>query len=624
MSQRAAILATIWLVLLTGLLSAQEQPASEREAELRPQVLNPAEQDFIPLPEYAESPESVFLTPPLRQPGFTGRSGIRLSEESAFDWDEWGNDFLPRTDRWRLGMPAWDRYGKGHPFLEESPYVDGNWWDPYHQNVLKGDFPIIGQHTFLNLTISDQQIFEGRQVPTPTTPFESTAHPDEQPFFGDPDQYFYNHNLFFSVELNHGDGAFKPADWRLKLTQAFNMNHLVVDELAVVNHDVRKGTSRFRTDYALEEWFLETKLADLGPEYDFMSVRAGSQFFSSDFRGLLFSDTNRAVRLFGTRSGNRDQFNLVFVDQTEKETNSGLNTFADRQQNTVIANYYRQDFLFPGLTVEASYHFNRDQATFLFDKNDFLARPDPVGIYAPHEVKAHYLGVAMDGHIERYNVSGAFYCVLGKDELNPLAGQPVTVNAQMAALELSYDRDWMRFRTSYFYASGDGDISDNEATGFDTIFDNPSFAGGQFSYWQRQQLRLFGVNLVNRMSLVPDLRSSKLQGQTNFVNPGLQLLNFGADGDLTPKTKLITNVNFLWFNQTEVLEQYVFQESIASFIGTDLSAGIEHRPFLTNNVIAVGGISALVPGAGFRDLYDPLVGASRTLVGAFVELVLTY
>ena len=397
MSQRAAILATIWLVLLTGLLSAQEPPASEREAELRPQVLNPAEQDFIPLPEYAESPESVFLTPPLRQPGFTGRSGIRLSEESAFDWDEWGNDFLPRTDRWRLGMPAWDRYGKGHPFLEESPYVEGNWWDPYHQNVLKGDFPIIGQHTFLNLTISDQQIFEGRQVPTPTTPFESTAHPDEQPFFGDPDQYFYNHNLFFSVELNHGDGAFKPADWRLKLTQAFNMNHLVVDELAVVNHDVRKGTSRFRTDYALEEWFLETKLADLGPEYDFMSVRAGSQFFSSDFRGLLFSDTNRAVRLFGTRSGNRDQFNLVFVDQTEKETNSGLNTFADRQQNTVIANYYRQDFLFPGLTVEASYHFNRDQATFLFDKNDFLARPDPVGIYAPHEVKAHYLGVAKIG-----------------------------------------------------------------------------------------------------------------------------------------------------------------------------------------------------------------------------------
>lgn len=605
-------------------LSAQDLPLPATQPRLRPEVLSPVEQDFIPVPEYADPPEAVFEEPWLRPPGFTGRSSVHLTDQSRFDWLEWGNDFLPQPDRWRLGMPAWDRYRNGHPFLEESPYVEGNWWDPYHQNVLKGDFPIVGQHTFLSLTVVDQQIMEGRQVPTPTTPFESTGHPDEQPFFGDPDQYFYNHNLALTVDLSHGDGVFKPADWRLRLTQIFNMNHLVVDELAVVSPDVRKGTSRFRTDYALEEWFLETKLADLSPEYDFVSLRAGSQFFSSDFRGLIFNDTNRAVRLFGTRSGNREQFNLAFFDQTEKETNSGLNTFDDRQQNTVIANFYRQDFLFPGLTFEASYHYNRDQATFLFDRNNFLVRPDPVGIYAPHEVQAHYLGVAIDGHIERYNVSGAFYCALGRDDLNPLAGQPVNINAQMAALEVSYDRDWMRFRSSYFYASGDGDISDNEATGFDTIFDNPTFAGGQFSYWQRQQLKLFGVNLVNRMSLVPDLRSSKLQGQSNFVNPGLHLVNFGIDGDLTPKAKLITNMNFLWFDQTEVLEQFVFQEQVASFIGTDISAGIEYRPILTNNIIAVGGISALVPGSGFRDLFDPMLGAKRTLVGAFVEVVLTY
>ena len=39
----------------------------------------------------------------------------------------------------------------------------------------------------------------------------------------------------------------------------------------------------------------------------------------------------------------------------------------------------------------------------------------------------------------------------------------------MAALELSIDRDWIRFRGSYFFASGDTDISDKEARGFDTI-----------------------------------------------------------------------------------------------------------------------------------------------------------
>ena len=66
------------------------------------------------------------------------------------------------------------------------------------------------------------------------------------------------------------------------------------------------------------------------------------------------------------------------------------------------------------------------------------------------------------------------------------------------------------------------------------------------------------------MSLVPDLRSSKIQGQTNFVNPGLQLVNFGIDADMTPKLRLISNANFLWFDQTEVLEQFVFQSDIAN------------------------------------------------------------
>src|SRR5262249_43932543 len=144
--------------------------------------------------------------------------------------------------------------------------------------------------------------------------------------------------------------AFKPADWRIRVTQIFNLNHLVVDELGVVNPDVRSGTARTRFDYALEEWFFESKLADLSPHYDFASVRAGSQQFVSDFRGFVFADTNRMVRLFGSQGANRDQFNFVVVSQLEKDTNSFLNTFENRPQNTVIANYYRQDFIWPGYT----------------------------------------------------------------------------------------------------------------------------------------------------------------------------------------------------------------------------------------------------------------------------------
>lgn len=585
-----------------------------------PRVLeSPLVEDFVPMPHLAEMDEDVLLRWPVDPPlGYAGPSGITPRETQQ------NSHFVPVEDRWRIGFPEWDRYGQGHPFGFEYPYVPGSLWDPYHQNVLKGDYPIWGQNTFFALTVAENLLVEARQLPTPTTPFESTENPNSEEFFGDPDQFFLNNNLIVSTEINHGNGPFRPADWRIKLTQIYNINHLVVDELAVVYPDVRRGTARFRQDYSTEEWFLEAKLADLSPDYDFLSVRAGSQPFTSDFRGFLFSDINRGVRLFGTRNANRDQFNVIWFDQTEKDTNSLLNTWDDRHQNTVIANYYRQDFLFPGYTAQVSYHYNRDQPSFKFNDNGFLVRPDPAGIFAPHEVNAHYLGFAGDGHIERVNVSHAAYWVLGEDELNPIAGQSTKISAFMAALELSYDRDWMRFRTSYFFASGDNDPNDDEATGFDTIFDNPNFAGGGFSFWQRQNIGLFGVGLKQRNSLVADLRSSKFQGQSNFVNPGIQILNLGVDADITPKLRMVNNLNFLWFSQTEVLETFVFQSNIDTFVGTDLSFGVEYRPILHNNILIDGGFALFIPGEGFNDLYASIRGNADPLVQVFANAVFTY
>jgi hypothetical protein len=626
----AGLRASFWLALALAMAAclpvrAQEPPAPGLTPSNQPLILSdPAidrpPQDFAGLPSLLN--DDPFLSPllwPVDPPiGYAGPSGI-LPREAQLD-----SHFVPMEDRWRIGFPAWDRYGRGHPLQEDYPYQPGWLANPYRQNVLKGDYPIVGQNNFLTMTATEDLLLEARQVPTPTTPFESTSHPNSSEFFGDPDQFLMQNNMVLSFDLVHGDGAFKPADWRIKITQIFNVNHFVVDELGVVNPDVRKGTARTRTDYALEEWFFETKLADLSPNYDFASVRAGSQLFVSDFRGFIFSDTNRMVRLFGNRNANRDQFNVVFVDQTEKDTNSFLNTFDDRHQNTFIMNYYRQDFIWPGYTSQVSYHFNRDRPSTKFDENDFLVRPAPVGVAAPHNINAHYLGWTGDGHINQININHAFYWVLGKDDLNGIAGKQQNINAQMFALELSYSPDWLRFRASYFFASGDSNANDRNATGFDTIFDNPQFAGGQFSYWQRQQIKLFGVELTNRFSLVPDLRATKTEGQQNFVNPGLQLFNLGVDAEVTQKVRLIGNVNFLWFNQTEVLKTFVFQGDISDHIGTDFSLGAEYRPHLNNNIIIIGGASMLLPGGGFRDLYNPLVGRVDVLGAGFVNAVFTY
>src|SRR4029077_379520 len=108
----------------------------------------------------------------------------------------------------RRGLPAWHRYAKGHPLLDDYPYVPGHWWDPYNQNVLKGDYPIIGQHTFLEITATSFSVLEGRQVPTATTPFESTANAFQQDFFGKPSAFLYTNYFRFSADLFHGDAGF--------------------------------------------------------------------------------------------------------------------------------------------------------------------------------------------------------------------------------------------------------------------------------------------------------------------------------------------------------------------------------------------------------------------------------
>lgn len=609
-----------WALLLTGILVSRAASAPPEPAEATPVTPGVLDRPLeSPTPPETATPDSKLVQHPFSPTlGFAGPSGIlpRESQENS--------DFVPVEDRWREGFPYWDRYGWQFPDGIDYPYKLGHWWDPYNQHVLKGDYPIIGQHTFLNITGINFTVAEPRMVPIATTPFESTSRPGQNEFFGRPNQAVFLNFTRLSFDLFHGDAAFKPVDWRIKLTPVFNVNYLTTDELAVVNPDVRKGTDRIRTWTTLEEYFVETKIADLSPDYDFVSVRAGSQPFTSDFRGFIFSDTNRAVRLFGTLFSNRDQFNLIYFRQAEKDTDSGLNTFHDRGQNIFIANYYHQDFIWPGYTVQLSAHYNNDPPAFVFDKNNFLVRPDPAGVFQKHQIDAVYLGWTGDGHINRYNINHALYWVFGRDSTNPIANCPQDINAFMTALEVSYDRDWARFRTSFLYASGDANPNNSHAGGFDSIMDNPQFAGGNFSYFHRQAIGLFGVNLVQRESLLPDLRSSKIQGQSNFVNPGLWLFNLGADFDITPKLKSINNLNFLWFNHTQPLQTFTFQDHIQDYIGTDLSTGLEYRPYLNNNIIMVFGAATLFPGGGFKDLYNKLDHPVTPLASVFAEVTLAF
>jgi hypothetical protein len=246
-----------------------------------------------------------------------------------------------------------------------------------------------------------------------------------------------------------------------------------------------------------------------------------------------------------------------------------------------------------------------DQHDF-YDANGAQIRPSVIGDVRPHNYDVAYFGLNGDGHFGRWNLSSSAYLATGNTSYDPIAQKPQTIEAMFAAAELSRDFDWLRVRTSLLYASGDKNPFDDKSTGFDAILENPQFAGADTSYWIRQAIPLIGgggVALSGRNGLLASLRSSKDQGQSNFVNPGLNLIGIGFDADLLPQLRLIGNLNRLQFDDTAVLRYLRNQANISRDIGTDISLALQYRPYMTQNVVLNTSIAWLEPGQGYKDLY---------------------
>ena len=531
-------------------------------------------------------------------------------------------DYQPVPSRWNVAFPDDPRIVKGRAI------------DPYNQNVLKGDKPVSGDDVFLVLTGVLDVPAELRRQPVGSG--VSTADPGELEFFGRGRQIFTTPRALVSAELFKGQTAFRPKTWSVKATGVFNVNYLDTQENNQVDIDVREGKTRRRQDFALEEAYAELKLADLSPQFDFVSVRVGIQPFVSDFRGFVFNDTNLGLRFFGSLGANRYQYNLAYFDLLEKETNSELNTFEKRQQRVMIANFYMQDAFTPGYTVNLSLLRSEDHAADEqhYDANGFLVRPAKVGDVRLHDVNVNYFGLSGDGHWGSINVTHSVYAAFGSDKHNPIAARKQEVMAGLVAFEFSVDRSWARFRAAGLMAHGDDEVggTDKRASGFDAIYDLSNFAGGPFSFWSRSGIALTqtGVLLKPQGSLLPTLRSNKFEGQANYVNPGIVVANLSVDLNLTPKLRGIVNGNYLWFENTDALETVLFQDSIDTSIGLDLGAGVIYRPFLNENVVLTAGATALLPSIGFDDLFRsfctvPGCGSDRKhLFNAFAQLKLTF
>lgn len=610
MSASAALLALFASVSPAAIDAAAQEPAEPVSAERGEPPPPPSEEALIEGRRRPGVPQHE-LPDPVEQ---VNPGALRSPPPQAFPTDQ-----LPVPDRWRL--------------IESLGVVTERWWDPYHQNTLKGDRPLCvagergadagielcgiaralgleGEDWFLVANLVSDTVIEPRSFPIPVG-VQTTERPDSIDVFGRNDSLVLAQTFIAGVALIKGSTAYKPPDVEYRLTLALQANYVDVPERRVLFVEPSKGSNRF--DYALgvQEAFFDYHFRNVSDRYDFDSVRIGIQPIQLDFRGFLFNDNNLALRFFGNRDNNRWQYNLMAVWRLEKDTNSGLNNLfqTPRQDWILHANVYRQDLPVIGLTSEASltWNINREGGDIEVDDNGFPVRPALFGNLRGRDYDVVYLGYNADGRIGRINLTGSFYYAFGWDE-NVFTGEDATISSFFAAVEPSYDWNWIRVRGAALFASGDGDPYDDTQAGFDAIFENPIFAGADTSYWIRQTIPFAGgaraVSLNGRNGILNSIRSSKEQGQSNFVNPGTILLGVGADFDITPEARISANVNHLWFHQTDMIEALRMQGGIANDLGWDVSAAAIWRPGMIQNLVFRASAAILQPGDGFQALFE--------------------
>jgi hypothetical protein len=588
-----------------------------------------------PQPEPQRDPEERVITPEdaliegRRRPGVqqrellegvtqTNEGAVRAPPPEAFPTDQ-----IPVPDRWRL--------------IETLGVVKERRFDPYGQNTLKGDRPICIRSeedderrrregrpkcrtpNFLNLkgddwffavnAISDT-VVEPRTFPIPVG-VQTTSRPGSIDVFGRNGSLVVAQTIIAGAALIKGSTAFKPPDVEYRLTLALNANYVDVAERRVLFVEPSRGTDRLDYFLGVQELFVDYHIRNVSDRYDFDSARAGIQPFQFDFRGFLFNDQQLGVRLFGNRDNNRFQYNIVAALRLNKDTNSGLNdvTRLPRKDLVLHANLYRQDFPLVGLTSMASLtlNSNRERGQIAVDDNGFPVRPALIGNLRARNYDVLYAGYGADGRIGRINISAQAYAAIGSDRKSIFTSRNALIRSFFFAAEPSYDMNFLRFRGSFLFASGDGNPFDKSETGFDSIFENPIFAGADTSYWIRQTIPFAGggraVSINGRNGILNSLRSSKEEGQSNFNNPGTILAGIGADADITPAFRLSVNANHLWFHKTAVLETLRNEGSIPNSIGFDLSAAAIYRPKFTQNLVFRASAAAFRPSSGFKDLF---------------------
>ena len=485
-------------------------------------------------------------------------------------------DLEPELSRWRLFEPQ----GIGEKL--RSPL-----YDPYAPNVVKGDYPLFGDKVFLAATGVLDSFMEFKR----NLDFFSGGRFRNIPY--------HEHNLLgqltgvLFLDVFQGDTVFTPRDWAIRVAPIIRFR--CGDKNAI-----DQGCGEYIT---LQEAFGELKLFEIGETFDATSGRLGIQAFNSDFFGFVYNDVQPGFRVFGELERNQIKFNVAAFDRLNKEKLLALNELGKRREHQVgVVSVQWDDFILPGFNVQPSFVVNHDEAP---------------AVAAGGTLDAYYLGFTTNGRIDRFNVNSALYYVFGSTARNTPNARSQDIHAGMGFVQVAYPINYFNPRLAVAYATGDSDPDDNTATGFDSVFDNTAFAGGQFSYLFGEKIQLGAVTVLRGNSILPSLRGANATAQ--FVNPGILAINPGIDMVLTPKTLFEANYAYVRFDDTSSLTGLAGRR-VSREIGHELNAGVTYRPLLNEQLILFAGGAVLFPGQGIKDLF----GNDDPVYKTVVRVLLTF
>ena len=350
---------------------------------------------------------------------------------------------------------------------------------------------------------------------------------------------------------------FDPDRWKLNLAIG---GHALLDRGSVPleNNFYRREDDDEETDLALEESWLQVAV---NKKFG-INIRAGIQDYKSDLIGSIYSDTDLGVRVTGTYKG--IDWSLYGTNRLENDLLSDFNQITSfRDQQVYIAHL---QFNIGKTIVKPSIHFNIDE-----EGDHGRGR-----VGREEDVETFYVGFTTYGPIGPVNLLTGFYGVFGDQDNVSLVGaiplRDQNVRAFVGYFDVSYPvlNGKITPHTGVFYASGDNDPFDGDATGFDAISDHVDVWGSNgFMIGDRVSLGALGGRTVMRHdSPYTSLRDT--DANSNFVNPGAVAVNFGLNTKPFDKLSLDTNFTQFWWRATDSLEAIIAALGTPNNLGNTL------------------------------------------------------